>query len=137
MPATPLPAAPPQFMKSWTETVHQREEIEQQSVRFPLRANGSGALSWVHFGDLHIQQEQDENFRRQLEDQPASQLAVINDHFPSDYPLITDRNSSRHVLRQVDIENTVGPWPEKGVLGTQLGPNENGGKGPWPSWRSR
>jgi Icc protein len=35
----------------------------------------------------------------------------------------------------VDFENTVGAWPEKGILGTELGPNENGTKGPWPSWR--
>jgi 3',5'-cyclic-AMP phosphodiesterase len=35
----------------------------------------------------------------------------------------------------VDFENTVGAWPEKKILGTQLGPNENGTKGPWPSWR--
>ncbi len=41
---------------------------------------------------------------------------------------------SRHV---VDYENALGPWPQKGILGTQLGPNENGIKGPWPSWRGR
>lgn len=33
-----------------------------------------------------------------------------------------------------DYENALGAWPEKGILGTQLGPNENGTKGPWPSW---
>ncbi len=41
------------------------------------------------------------------------------------------------VRHEIDYENTVGPWPEKGILGTQLGPNENGTKGPWPSWRTR
>ena len=37
----------------------------------------------------------------------------------------------------IDFENTVGAHPSKGILGTQLGPNENGTKGPWPSWRGR
>ncbi len=35
----------------------------------------------------------------------------------------------------VDYENVLGAYPEKSILGTQLGPNENGTKGPWPSWR--
>ena len=35
----------------------------------------------------------------------------------------------------IDYENTIGAYPTKGILGTQLGPNENGTKGPWPSWR--
>lgn len=34
----------------------------------------------------------------------------------------------------IDYENAIGAYPEKGILGTQLGPNENGTKGPWPSW---
>jgi 3',5'-cyclic-AMP phosphodiesterase len=37
----------------------------------------------------------------------------------------------------IDYKNAIGPYPEKGILGTQLGPNRNGTKGPWPSWRSR
>ncbi len=37
----------------------------------------------------------------------------------------------------VDYENVIGAYPAKGILGTQLGPNENGTKGPWPSWRNR
>ncbi len=37
----------------------------------------------------------------------------------------------------VDYENTIGAYPFKGILGTQLGPNENGTKGPWPTWRSK
>jgi hypothetical protein len=35
----------------------------------------------------------------------------------------------------IDYENTIGAYLSKGILGTQLGPNENGTKGPWPSWR--
>lgn len=35
----------------------------------------------------------------------------------------------------VDYENEIGAYPAKCLLGTQLGPNENGTKGPWPSWR--
>ena len=37
----------------------------------------------------------------------------------------------------VNYENNIGAWPERGILGTQLGPNENGTKGPWPSWRGK
>jgi Icc protein len=36
----------------------------------------------------------------------------------------------------IDYENAIGADAMKGILGTQLGPNENGTKGPWPSWRS-
>jgi Icc protein len=35
----------------------------------------------------------------------------------------------------VDYENALGAWPEKHILGTQLGPNENGRH--WPSRRER
>jgi 3',5'-cyclic-AMP phosphodiesterase len=35
----------------------------------------------------------------------------------------------------VDYENALGAWPEKHILGTQLGPNENGHH--WPSRRER
>jgi len=42
------------------------------------------------------------------------------------------RESARH---STDYENAIGPYPEKCIVGTQLGPNENGTKGPWPSWR--
>lgn len=37
----------------------------------------------------------------------------------------------------IDYENVIGAHPDKGILGTQLGPNENGTKGPWLSWRGR
>jgi hypothetical protein len=39
---------------------------------------------------------------------------------------------SRHA---VDYENVIGEWPEKHILGTQLGPNENGRH--WPSRRQQ
>jgi Icc protein len=35
----------------------------------------------------------------------------------------------------VDYDNALGAWPEKHILGTQLGPNENGRH--WPSRRER
>ena len=38
---------------------------------------------------------------------------------------------------EIDYENAIGSYESKGILGTQLGPNENGTKGPWPSWRGR
>ncbi len=37
--------------------------------------------------------------------------------------------------REPDYENAIGAWPEKHILGTQLGPNENGH--PWPPRRER
>jgi Icc protein len=37
--------------------------------------------------------------------------------------------------REPDYENAIGAWREKHILGTQLGPNENGH--PWPSGRER
>ena len=37
----------------------------------------------------------------------------------------------------IDYENAIGAYPHKGIVGTQLGPNENGTKGPWPSWRAK
>lgn len=37
----------------------------------------------------------------------------------------------------VDLANSIGAYPSKGILGTQLGPNKNGTKVPWPSWRTR
>jgi hypothetical protein len=39
--------------------------------------------------------------------------------------------------REIDYENALGRWEGKGILGTELGPNEKGTKGPWPSWRGR
>lgn len=39
--------------------------------------------------------------------------------------------------REVDYENAIGPYESKGILGTELGPNEKGTKGPWPSWRNK
>jgi hypothetical protein len=39
--------------------------------------------------------------------------------------------------REIDYENAIGPWEDKGILGTELGPNEKGTKGPWPSWRNK
>jgi hypothetical protein len=38
---------------------------------------------------------------------------------------------------EIDYENTIGPYETKGILGTELGPNEKGTKGPWPSWRTK
>jgi hypothetical protein len=39
------------------------------------------------------------------------------------------------VRHSVDYENVLGEWPDKHILGTQLGPNENGRH--WPSRRER
>jgi 3',5'-cyclic-AMP phosphodiesterase len=34
-----------------------------------------------------------------------------------------------------DEDNAIGAYPNKKILGTRLGPNKKGTKGPWPSWR--
>ncbi len=39
--------------------------------------------------------------------------------------------------REIDYENAIGPDRVKGILGTELGPNEKGTKGTWPSWRGK
>jgi Icc protein len=39
--------------------------------------------------------------------------------------------------REIDYENAIGRYECKGILGTELGPNEKGTKGPWPSWRNK
>jgi hypothetical protein len=39
------------------------------------------------------------------------------------------------VRHAVDYENAMGEWPDKHILGTQFGPNENGHH--WPSRRER
>jgi hypothetical protein len=39
--------------------------------------------------------------------------------------------------REIDYENVIGPYETKGILGTELGPNEKGTKGSWPSWRAK
>jgi 3',5'-cyclic-AMP phosphodiesterase len=41
------------------------------------------------------------------------------------------------VRKSRDEENAIGAYPSKGILGTRLGPNKNGTKGPWPSWSDR
>jgi hypothetical protein len=42
---------------------------------------------------------------------------------------------TRQPRHDIDYENTLGEWSEKHILGTQLGPNENGRH--WPSRRQR
>lgn len=49
---------------------------------------------------------------------------------------VNQRGSYHAPLRRpVDYDNVVGEWREKHILGTQLGPNENGRK--WPSRHDR
>jgi hypothetical protein len=50
--------------------------------------------------------------------------------------LVNQSGEYREPVRHpVDYENAIGAYPEKCILGTQLGPNDNGTKGPWASWR--
>lgn len=58
----------------------------------------------------------------------------------SDEILICVSQTGRHdspAKREIDYENAIGAWESKGILGTELGPNEKGTKGPWPSWRRK
>ena len=50
--------------------------------------------------------------------------------------LVNQRGAyTRPVSRALDYENALGEWPEKHILGTLLGPNENGRH--WPSRNER
>jgi Icc protein len=49
--------------------------------------------------------------------------------------LINQRGCTPPVPHALDYENALGEWPEKHILGTQLGPNENGRH--WPSRKER
>ncbi|HEX4165566.1 MAG TPA: hypothetical protein VHZ55_08830 [Bryobacteraceae bacterium] len=50
-------------------------------------------------------------------------------------PVSQTGESAASARRLIDFKNATGAYPASGILGTQLGPNENGAKGPWPSWR--
>ncbi len=120
-------------------------------------------VAWVHFGDLHITDTSGENYQDfleliehanvcstgQIDKGPPGFSIITLDHnivswkfkeldtwpfvmitSPADKNLITDSSKA-------DEDNAIGAYPNKGILGTRLGPNKNGTKGPWPSWRDR
>lgn len=64
---------------------------------------------------------------RTLDDRTGSDRIAIRVHQQGRY--------QAPVRHPVDYENAIGEWPEKHILGTQLGPNENGRH--WPSRRER
>jgi Icc protein len=82
------------------------------SARFP---NGSHPLT------VHVETEDGEI---------AQDRITIRVDQRSDY-----KPPRRRTIRAIDYENVLGEWPEKHILGTQLGPNENGRK--WPPRKER
>ena len=79
---------------------------------------------------------------RQLEDggHELTVTACGRGSSPSERPHCCSRQPQRRRMtplarREPDYENAIGAWPEKHILGTQLGPNENGH--PWPPRRER
>ena len=80
---------------------------------------------------------------RQVEDGSHSILVTVDGsrtHNPQDEIRVFVSQSGRYSpppRRSIDYENSIGAYPGKGILGTELGPNEKGTKGPWPSWRGR
>jgi hypothetical protein len=63
---------------------------------------------------------------------------TLNGRTASDRILVCVNQKGRYhspARRATDYENVIGAWPEKHILGTQLGPNENGRH--WPSRRQR
>jgi hypothetical protein len=76
-----------------------------------------------------------------LEDGPH-QLTVTardaNGQIASDRIVVCVNRSGEYsppARHETDYDNAIGAWPEKHILGTQLGPNENGH--PWPPRRER
>jgi hypothetical protein len=133
----------------------------------PTRENfrsldASAILSWVHFGDLHLTTEHEQNYRDLLaliseantylarwegvnfallpgdnadngsEGQYRLLRRALDDlrlpihALPGDHDIQSDEAPARSRL---DHENQIGARPDKGLLGTQLGPNKNGH--PW------
>ena len=115
-------------------------------------------LIWLHIGDLHLTQETEQNYwdLKRIVDLakglPAGSIdfAVLpgdnaDDGTPEQFSLVRAHDASGRTdedrvepsgqgwtapERHADgsDRDRIGPWPEKGILDTQLGPNRNGRK---------
>jgi predicted phosphodiesterase len=78
---------------------------------------------------------------KQLEDGPHELTVTARDadgRTAGDRVIVCLNRSGKYdppTRREPDFENAIGAWPDKQILGTQLGPNENGH--PWPPRRER
>lgn len=89
----------------------------------PQAPDAAGVNSWVHpgdlLGDLHMTRASDENNLKLAESVNEIDQAFA-DSASGD---LTERERLER-----DQDNALGPWPERGLLGTQLGPKKNGKK---------
>ncbi len=87
-------------------------------------------LSFVHFGDLHIRTASNENYG-DLQDLIAEVNGLAG---RPDFVFLPGDNAD--VVRS-DISVSAQVWDRETVRSVVLlaGPNENGTKGPWPSWK--
>jgi hypothetical protein len=100
-------------------------------------------LSRVHFGDLHRPQAHDEKRSRLIRDGEHEIKVRVRDSAGStaeDSISILVNQAGRYdapARHSINVENAIGAYPAKNIPGGQLGPNKNGTKGPWPSWRKQ
>ena len=134
--------------------------IRRLTLPIPNPMDATGIVSLVHFGDLHMTNRAEANYRdfaslveevnqvlktslnfaylpgdiaehgapheyeafREVIDRlPLPWFAIVGDHDVHQ----RSQKSSRHGS-QLETEDIVEPWPERGLLGTQFGPNKNG-----------
>jgi hypothetical protein len=120
---------------------------------YPGPPDGPGIISWIHIGDLHMVRAQEQNHRDlvaiidQVNRVFASSIAFaflpgdVAEHGRAvEYSIVRETledqlcavlgasayHSPQRALR--DQDNALPPWPERGLMGTQLGPNMNGRK---------
>jgi hypothetical protein len=86
---------------------------------YPGPPDGAGIISWIHIGDLHMVRAQEQNHRDLV-----AIIDQVNRVFASSIAFAF--LSPQRALR--DQDNALPPWPERGLMGTQLGPNKNGRK---------
>jgi 3',5'-cyclic-AMP phosphodiesterase len=120
-----------------------RTLAKTMSVRAKAWSNRKLRRGHAEIGDQRVDLEQ-------IEDSAVWQATVQTDRLPDGISRLTvhfedeDGKSAHDTIRlvidpasgqwkpetrsHVDSENTIGAWPEHGILGTQLGPNKNGRK---------
>ncbi len=117
-------------------------------LSFPNRPDKTEIVSWVHFGDLHMTTREGDKFRDLLSLVDQVNQAVTGSlsfaYLPgdnADHGTAEEYEIAREGLDQLRLpwfaivgdhdvhQRVLGAWPERGVLGTQLGPNKN-----WRNW---
>jgi len=125
-----------------------RSEVVSGRVEVRARVWGSEIESvTLHLDDGRVEQMSRGEYAIWSSDLDSTQLSdgvhpfIVRAHTTSgshaeDKILVLVRQDGKYCASRrklVDYENAFGAWPEKHILGTQLGPNENGRA--WPSRR--